>query len=245
METSGLCHTDIHAAQGDWPVKPSPPFVPGHEGIAIVQAAGDHVTRLRVGDRVAIPWLGEACGHCDHGVSGWETLCLQAAEQRLIRRREPHRVRTGARQLCGARSRRDRPARSGAPDLRGRHHLRGGQAVRRTPGHPRPRLRHRRASATSPCSTRGSSGRRPSPSTTWRSQAWWTAPATPHDRRRVTVTPTPAGRSVLAEIQSDTRNVQEELLAPLTEDERTQLEDLLRRVYVHRNHEEDGQRPSR
>ncbi|WP_406425512.1 hypothetical protein OH809_02160 [Streptomyces sp. NBC_00873] len=65
------------------------------------------------------------------------------------------------------------------------------------------------------------------------------------DRRRVTVTPTPAGRSVLAEIQSDTRNVQEELLAPLTEDERTQLEDLLRRVYVHRNHEEDGQRPSR
>ncbi|MGW1549346.1 alcohol dehydrogenase AdhP [Streptomyces sp. NPDC002346] len=77
METSGLCHTDIHAAQGDWPVKPSPPFVPGHEGIGIVQAAGDRVSRLRAGDRVAIPWLGEACGHCDHCVSGWETLCLQ------------------------------------------------------------------------------------------------------------------------------------------------------------------------
>ncbi|MFE7706934.1 MarR family winged helix-turn-helix transcriptional regulator [Streptomyces sp. NPDC057486] len=43
------------------------------------------------------------------------------------------------------------------------------------------------------------------------------------DRRRVTVTPTPAGRSVLAEIQSDTRNVQEDLLARLTEDERKQL----------------------
>ncbi|GAA3485725.1 MarR family winged helix-turn-helix transcriptional regulator [Streptomyces yanii] len=65
------------------------------------------------------------------------------------------------------------------------------------------------------------------------------------DRRRVTVTPTPAGRSVLAEIQSDTRNVQEDLLAPLTEDERTQLEDMLRRVYAHINHEADGQRPSR
>ncbi|MFB6783787.1 alcohol dehydrogenase AdhP [Streptomyces sp. NPDC056352] len=77
METSGLCHTDIHAARGDWPVKPSPPFVPGHEGIGIVHAAGDRVSRLRVGDRVAIPWLGEACGHCDHCVSGWETLCLQ------------------------------------------------------------------------------------------------------------------------------------------------------------------------
>ncbi|MCX4966738.1 zinc-dependent alcohol dehydrogenase [Streptomyces sp. NBC_00654] len=77
METSGLCHTDIHVARGDWPVKPSPPFVPGHEGIGIVEAAGDQVGHLAVGDRVAIPWLGEACGHCDHCVSGWETLCLQ------------------------------------------------------------------------------------------------------------------------------------------------------------------------
>ncbi|ROQ59210.1 propanol-preferring alcohol dehydrogenase [Streptomyces sp. 840.1] len=76
MEASGLCHTDIHAARGDWPVRPSPPFVPGHEGIGIVEAAGDQVTHLAVGDRVAIPWLGEACGHCDHCVSGWETLCL-------------------------------------------------------------------------------------------------------------------------------------------------------------------------
>ncbi|MFI8813090.1 MULTISPECIES: alcohol dehydrogenase AdhP [unclassified Streptomyces] len=77
METSGLCHTDIHAARGDWPVKPSPPFVPGHEGIGIVEATGDQVDHLAVGDRVAIPWLGEACGHCDHCVSGWETLCLE------------------------------------------------------------------------------------------------------------------------------------------------------------------------
>jgi propanol-preferring alcohol dehydrogenase len=33
IEACGLCHTDIHAANGDWPVKPSPPFVPGHEGV--------------------------------------------------------------------------------------------------------------------------------------------------------------------------------------------------------------------
>jgi DNA-binding MarR family transcriptional regulator len=65
------------------------------------------------------------------------------------------------------------------------------------------------------------------------------------DRRRVTVTPTAAGRSMLAEIQSDTRNVQEDLLAPLAEGERAQLEDMLRRVYAHINHEADGQRPSR
>lgn len=77
METSGLCHTDIHAARGDWPVKPEPPFVPGHEGIGVVEAVGDQVGHLSAGDRVAIPWLGEACGHCDHCVSGWETLCLE------------------------------------------------------------------------------------------------------------------------------------------------------------------------
>ncbi|MFE9425120.1 alcohol dehydrogenase AdhP [Kitasatospora sp. NPDC006697] len=77
IEASGLCHTDIHAAHGDWPVKPAPPFVPGHEGVGIVEAAGSEVRHVRVGRRVAIPWLADACGRCDHCVSGWETLCLQ------------------------------------------------------------------------------------------------------------------------------------------------------------------------
>ncbi|MFG2911095.1 alcohol dehydrogenase AdhP [Kitasatospora sp. NPDC048286] len=77
IEASGLCHTDIHAAHGDWPVKPSPPFVPGHEGVGIVEAAGEGVRHVRVGERVAIPWLADACGRCDQCVSGWETLCLQ------------------------------------------------------------------------------------------------------------------------------------------------------------------------
>ncbi|GAA4381883.1 alcohol dehydrogenase AdhP [Nocardioides caricicola] len=75
IEASGLCHTDIHAAHGDWPVKPAPPFVPGHEGVGIVEQVGAGVDAARVGERVAIPWLGHACGHCDHCVSGWETLC--------------------------------------------------------------------------------------------------------------------------------------------------------------------------
>lgn len=75
IEASGLCHTDIHAAHGDWPVKPTPPFVPGHEGVGIIEALGTGVTQRAVGDRVALPWLGHACGHCDHCVSGWETLC--------------------------------------------------------------------------------------------------------------------------------------------------------------------------
>jgi propanol-preferring alcohol dehydrogenase len=75
IEASGLCHTDIHAAHGDWPVKPKLPFTPGHEGVGIVETLGDGVTNVAVGDRVALPWLGYACGHCDYCVSGWETLC--------------------------------------------------------------------------------------------------------------------------------------------------------------------------
>jgi len=77
VEATGLCHTDIHAAHGDWPVKPTPPFVPGHEGIGVVTELGPGVTEVVLGRRVAMPWLGYACGTCDYCVSGWETLCLE------------------------------------------------------------------------------------------------------------------------------------------------------------------------
>jgi propanol-preferring alcohol dehydrogenase len=77
IETSGLCHTDIHAAHGDWPVKPTPPFIPGHEGVGIVVEVGPGVHEVSLGERVAMPWLGYACGTCDYCVSGWETLCLE------------------------------------------------------------------------------------------------------------------------------------------------------------------------
>ena len=77
METCGICHTDIHAAHGDWPIKPTPPFVPGHEGVGIVERLGSGVAHLAEGDRVAIPWLGYACGHCEFCASGRETLCLE------------------------------------------------------------------------------------------------------------------------------------------------------------------------
>jgi alcohol dehydrogenase, propanol-preferring len=75
VEASGLCHTDIHAARGEWPVKPTPPFIPGHEGVGIVEALGAGVTQRVVGQRVAVPWLGYACGTCGHCVAGWESLC--------------------------------------------------------------------------------------------------------------------------------------------------------------------------
>jgi propanol-preferring alcohol dehydrogenase len=77
IEASGLCHTDIHAARGDWPVTPTAPFIPGHEGVGKIERIGTGVAGLSVGDRVALPWLGSACGRCRYCVSGWETLCLE------------------------------------------------------------------------------------------------------------------------------------------------------------------------
>lgn len=75
VRASGVCHTDLHAAEGDWPVKPAPPFIPGHEGVGEVAALGAGVTHLKEGDRVGAPWLHTACGRCVHCVGGWETLC--------------------------------------------------------------------------------------------------------------------------------------------------------------------------
>jgi alcohol dehydrogenase, propanol-preferring len=76
IEASGLCHTDIHAARGDWPVKPKMPLVPGHEGVGTIIAVGDGDLPVGVGDRVALPWLGRACGHCRYCITGWETYCV-------------------------------------------------------------------------------------------------------------------------------------------------------------------------
>jgi propanol-preferring alcohol dehydrogenase len=72
---SGVCHTDLHAAEGDWPVKPSLPFIPGHEGTGYIARVGAGVKNLKEGDRVGVPWLHTACGHCEHCMGGWETLC--------------------------------------------------------------------------------------------------------------------------------------------------------------------------
>ncbi len=75
IEACGLCHTDIHAVRGDWPVKPGLPFVPGHEGVGIVERVGDGVTSRSIGQRVALPWLGHACGACRFCIDGRENLC--------------------------------------------------------------------------------------------------------------------------------------------------------------------------
>jgi alcohol dehydrogenase, propanol-preferring len=71
----GVCHTDLHAANGDWPVKPNLPLIPGHEGLGYVAALGEGVDYIKEGDIVGVPWLYSACGHCEHCITGWETLC--------------------------------------------------------------------------------------------------------------------------------------------------------------------------
>lgn len=82
IKACGVCHTDLHAAHGDWPVKPKLPLIPGHEGVGVVEAVGPGVTSIKVGDRVGIPWLHSACGECEYCLTCQETLC-------------PHQLNTG------------------------------------------------------------------------------------------------------------------------------------------------------
>jgi propanol-preferring alcohol dehydrogenase len=75
VKACGVCHTDLHAASGDWPVKPQPPFIPGHEAAGVVAALGPDVTGFRIGDAVGVAWLHDACLACEYCETGWETLC--------------------------------------------------------------------------------------------------------------------------------------------------------------------------
>ncbi|WP_129729541.1 alcohol dehydrogenase AdhP [Ectobacillus funiculus] len=75
IKACGVCHTDLHAAHGDWPIKPKLPLIPGHEGVGIVEEVGPGVTSIKEGDAVGIPWLYSACGECEYCLTGRETLC--------------------------------------------------------------------------------------------------------------------------------------------------------------------------
>lgn len=75
VRACGVCHTDLHAASGDWPVKPVPPFIPGHEAAGVVAALGPDVTDFKLGDAVGVAWLHDACMRCEYCETGWETLC--------------------------------------------------------------------------------------------------------------------------------------------------------------------------
>jgi propanol-preferring alcohol dehydrogenase len=71
---TGVCHTDLHAKQGDWPVKPMNPLIGGHEGVGEIVAIGEHTydSPVKLGDRVGIKWLADSCIKCDLCRRGFE-----------------------------------------------------------------------------------------------------------------------------------------------------------------------------
>lgn len=107
VDYSGVCHTDLHAARGDWPVKPVPPFIPGHEGSGRVVELGTSTTGVAVGDLLGNAWLATACGVCRDCLRGWESLCTRQqnsgysvdgsfAEYMLVDTRYAPRIPAGA-----------------------------------------------------------------------------------------------------------------------------------------------------
>jgi propanol-preferring alcohol dehydrogenase len=77
MKASGVCHSDLHNIAGDWPFVPELPIVPGHEGVGVVVEAGDSVTNVKVGDRVAVWFYNNSCRTCESCLTGNENYCDQ------------------------------------------------------------------------------------------------------------------------------------------------------------------------
>lgn len=76
---TGVCHTDLHAHLGDWPLDNKLPLVGGHEGSGYVAAIGEHTeTDLKIGDAVGIKWLANSCLRCEECRKGYESNCSQA-----------------------------------------------------------------------------------------------------------------------------------------------------------------------
>lgn len=70
---SGVCHTDLHAMLGDWPLDNKIPLIGGHEGAGEIVAIGEHTqTTLKIGDKVGVKWLADSCLHCEFCRRGFE-----------------------------------------------------------------------------------------------------------------------------------------------------------------------------
>ena len=109
METCGLVPYRYPCRPRRLAGQAQPPFIPGHEGVGIVERLGAGVTVLTEGDRVAIPWLGYACGACEYCASGRETLCPNQQDSGYTRQRRVCRVRGGRGCVRRTGSRRPRP----------------------------------------------------------------------------------------------------------------------------------------
>jgi propanol-preferring alcohol dehydrogenase len=74
----GVCHSDLHAVDGDWSELPTLPLIPGHEIAGVVAEVGEGVADFSPGQMVGVPWLYSACGTCEYCVAGMETICKSA-----------------------------------------------------------------------------------------------------------------------------------------------------------------------
>lgn len=78
IKFTGVCHTDLHALQGDWPIGTKLPLIGGHEGAGVIVACGDSVEDVKVGDHAGVKWLNGSCLACDFCQDGDEPLCAKA-----------------------------------------------------------------------------------------------------------------------------------------------------------------------
>jgi propanol-preferring alcohol dehydrogenase len=78
VKYSGVCHTDLHAYHGDWPLATKLPLVGGHEGAGVVVAKGENVTNFEIGDYAGIKWLNGSCLGCEFCLKGAESNCPEA-----------------------------------------------------------------------------------------------------------------------------------------------------------------------
>ncbi|KAL1837718.1 hypothetical protein VTJ49DRAFT_3493 [Mycothermus thermophilus] len=78
VKYSGVCHTDLHAMMGDWPLPTKIPLVGGHEGAGVVVAKGELVKDISVGDHAGIKWLNGSCLACSFCMQADEPLCPKA-----------------------------------------------------------------------------------------------------------------------------------------------------------------------
>ena len=77
IAASGVCHSDLHAVEGDWTPLPNLPLIPGHEVAGHVVATGSGVDGFKSGDAVGVPWMYSSCGACEFCLAGMETICRQ------------------------------------------------------------------------------------------------------------------------------------------------------------------------
>jgi len=78
IKYSGVCHTDLHAVQGDWPVETKIPLVGGHEGAGVVVAKGSLVNDIEIGDYAGVKWINGSCLACEYCMQSHEPLCAKA-----------------------------------------------------------------------------------------------------------------------------------------------------------------------